>query len=214
MPRIPFPDVPVAPGVPEVPRRPNAEPDTGLDTSAADADGPMPQDLPTSQWQILFEDTGAVALAPDSVVALDFRNDQLVATHPVEQGAFSSYSKVGTPFALRLRMTCGGQQAMPRDEFLARLNSLVQGTDLLTIVAPDRVHEHMNADHLDYRREATSGVSLLTVEVWFTEIRTTAVKTSPPTAEPSGASQVNVGYVQPQTPNSSVQAAIKNSRIQ
>lgn len=224
MPLIEFPNVPIAIGVPDVRRLAEVAINRAVSTviarsgilevlSIADGFGLGLQEDIASQWQIL-DQSGAPIVTPDSVLSFEYRNEQRLSTHPVEEGAFATYNKIATPYDARLRMTCGGQGVMSRDQFLSRLSDMLNSIELCTIVTPDAVYDSMNLDHMDYRRESRSGATLLTVDAWFTEVRVTAMKSFISTAQPSGSASVNGGTVQPSPPSAEVQAALGAAGVQ
>jgi hypothetical protein len=196
MPLIPFPDVPNAPGVPQLPAPPIGQSasvvqspltssiltgDTSNDLSdLGDSDGPS--------WGIV-DQSGNPVITPDSVVSFEYRGDAKVCNYPVEQGSFSSYNKIAVPFDIRTVMTCGGNGAMTRDQFITTLEAMKVSTDLYNFVTPDFLYENVNLVHFDYRREARRGVTLLSVEAWFEEIRESAaaIYSNPSQTTPSQA---------------------------
>lgn len=210
MPLIEFPDVPLAAGVPDVARQAVTQAVGTLPeiTVAADRDTVDYIQSPTA-WAILYEN-GTPALEPDSVAAIDNRSEQRLVGHPVEQGSFNTINKVATPYEVRLRLTCSGNGPMTRDSFLAQLRTLVDGIDLLTIVTPDEVFESANLTHIDYRRESRNGVSLLTVDAWFEEVRQAGANPTTSTIAPSGAPNRDGGIVQAPTLSVPSVGAIEN----
>lgn len=210
MPLIEYPDVPLAAGVPDVARQAGVQAVGTLPeiTVAAERDTVDLIQSPTA-WAILYED-GTPALEPDSVVAIDNRSEQRLVGHPIERGSFNTINKVATPYEVRLRMTCSGNGVMTRDSFLAQLRVLVDGVDLLTIVTPDEVFENANLTHIDYRRESRNGVSLLTVDAWFEEVRQAGANPKTSTIAPSGAANRDGGIVQAPTMAQATVGSIEN----
>lgn len=169
-------------------------------------------------WGI-FSQKGNLALEPDNIASFEFQREYRIADYPIEQGSFESYNKVTLPFDIRVIMTKGGTVA-ERKDFLDKVDLVVASLDLYTIVTPERVYLNANLIRQDYRREATAGVSLLTVELHAMEIRsqvsvqfvsspvvgfvTNRDGTTAPifgdTHAPSGANPVNNGSVQPRQP--------------
>lgn len=201
-----FPNVPLAPGVPPVNRlQPFIQ--TAAPKLTKDADG-IGQGGSVI-WGI-YGQKGGLALKPDSLAAFEFQREYRIAEYPLEEGSFESYNKVTLPYDIRVIMTKGGSLA-ERKDFLETVDSVVASLDLYTIVTPERVFSNANLTRQDYRREAESGVSLLTVELHATEIRTQAsvqfVATAPgdlsggnrnpgDTHAPSGANPRSNGSVQ------------------
>ena len=149
---------------------------------------------------------GFFQIVPDSIIDLDFKRDWQVPNYPQEEGAFESYNKVAMPYDARVRMTKGGTDA-DRAAFLNRIDALAASLTLFDVVMPELVYKNSNIVHYDYRRTATSGVSLLTVDLWLLEIRVSGNAAFSNTAAPSGANPVNTGTVQPQTPTAAQAAA-------
>ena len=127
------------------------------------------------QWGILLGSDRVIN--PDSIVALEYKQDYNVPNYPQEQGAFQSYNKVKLPQEQRVRMTKGGSLA-DRSAFLSAIKSAAASLNLYTILTPETSYENANITHYDLKRTATEGVGLITVDVWFTEIRNTAVAIS------------------------------------
>lgn len=147
------------------------------------------------QWG-LFNDDGSLALAPDSIISVDFKRDWKVPNYPQEEGAFETYNKVTMPFDARVRMTKGGTDAQ-RSAFLDAVDVAADSLNLYDVVMPDVTYQNANIVNYSYQRSATNGVGLLTVDLWLLEIRQTATATFSNTAAPSGADPVSNGSVQP-----------------
>ncbi|WP_233874030.1 phage baseplate protein [Paraburkholderia adhaesiva] len=194
MPLIPFPDVPAVAGVPDLARVPLAvDAFTGTVQAVQGLDyfGFLPGDTP--QWMIC-DDEGNALITPDSLVDLSYCGEERVASYPVEQGSFASYNKVAQPQELTLRLSCGGHN-MGRDAFLATLDTLRTSLTLVCISTPEVTFRNYNIDRVDYVRKASTGLSLITAEVHFTEIRTSTQASYSNTAQPSGADPQSQGWV-------------------
>ncbi len=149
-----------------------------------------------SEWGIYGSD-GKLAIKPDSIVAVDFKREFRIADYPQENGAFQAYNKVATPDDVRVTMTKGGKTS-DRTDFLNALGDISKSLDLYSVVVPEGKYSSMNVSHIDYRRTAKSGVSLLTVDVWMQKVRVTATAKSNATKDASGADAKSAGNVQPQ----------------
>jgi hypothetical protein len=205
MPLINFPQVPLAQGVPDVRR---ALAGIGVRSGIT---APVLQaldllgvgDIFAPKWQIILADN-VTKLEPDSVVSFEYKKEQRVSSHPVEGGSFSSYNKVAVPFDLRILMTCaGGRGKWTKAYFLAMVEAILTGTpkdNLCSIVTPDVVYSNCSMVHYNYKRESRSGVSLLTVEAFFQEVRVPISNLTKITATPAGAQQVSTGSVRSLTP--------------
>jgi len=190
MPLIPYPDVPMLAGVPPLNRQ-------------AGQTIPTPQIQPATvtnnaqgvSWGIV-DSSGNDVLTPDSFIEFEYKEEYKIPVYPIEQGGFSSYNKVAIPFDLRLTVTCGGQGASTREDFLLSVESLLSSTTLVSVITPNDTYDNCNLIHFDYRREAKQGLSLLIVQLWFQEVRI-AQASVPTTAQPSGATPSNNGQVNP-----------------
>lgn len=207
-----FPDVPIGPGIPVVPRDPNAIA-AAVTLVISDALAFLGIGGPP-KWG-LFQGGAAVVVA-ESVVSFGYRKDWTVATFPIEKGAFQSYDKVENPFDVRLRFASGADDEA-RQAMLASLNAIAGTTQLFDAVTPEATYPDVNVMHLDYDRTAARGAGLLVVDVWVQEIRNSATAAfstgqtsasgpgesaaafqAPNTKSPAGASPVSGGLVQPQ----------------
>jgi hypothetical protein len=148
-------------------------------------------------WGIFLD--GAAVVIPDSVVSLDYKKDWHISDYPIEQGNFESYNKVRLPYEAKVQITKGGTVA-ERNDFLQTIESIAASLDLYDIVTPEVTYINANITHFDYRRTSVNGVSLLTIALWFQEIRAEASSEFINSAQPSGSDQVNSGVVQPQAP--------------
>lgn len=188
---IAAPIVPDVPGVPALLPSGVAvplPPDLSADTTGAILSAGAPR------WGIYLD--GALVLQPDSFLSLEYKKDWHLSDYPIEGGAFESYNKVRLPYEQRVALTKGATEA-DRAAFLATLEDLAASLDLYDIVTPEWTYTNANITHFDYRRTSQNGVSLLTVYVWFQEIRVQASSTFTTTATADGAAQRNGGTVQP-----------------
>lgn len=192
MPLIPFPSVPQVPGVPVL-LRSLTVPTPGALFNVA-ASGLASTLFGTITWAVLSAD-GQKVLNPDSFVGIDYSNSGEVSNYPMEAGAFSSYNKVSNPYDCSVTMTIGADKAA-RTSFLAKLEQLVQGLDLLSVVTPEVTYINANLKRYDYKRTAQNGLSLITAQLYFTQVRQTAKSTVRDTADPSGAINISGGQIQ------------------
>lgn len=157
-----------------------------------------------SPWGVYGGGGGQVVQA-DTVVAMDYKEDWVIADFPLERGAFESYNKVATPFDVRF-VFVAGQSLAARAALLASLDAVMGDLNLYDVVTPERVWSNVNFIHRDFRRTTQNGVGLLAVSVVCQQVRITvgAGATDPSstgsignTASPSLSGQVNDGTVQP-----------------
>jgi hypothetical protein len=194
---IPFPNVPNLPGVPSLYRAAGlAVIPAPLFASLDSLNLPFLQEV--TRWGIYSSDGATQLLIPDSVVGLEYGNESRVSDYPQESGSFASYNKVGTPFTIRVRMTIGGSEA-DRSAFLATCDALLASTDLVSVLTPERVYLSATLVGYDYRRDSRNGVTLLTVDTTFREVRVTAASqySSSTSQSVGGAPTETRGQVQP-----------------
>lgn len=187
-----YPDVPVAAGVPNVLRLPGA---------VASATTPLTGDDPSlaataPQWGI-FDANGASVLDADTIASVEVHSESTISDFPVEQGSFQSYNKVDRPATFRVRVAKSGASAA-RTAFLSQIEDLRHGTDVCTVVTPERAYDNVNVVDYSYARSATEGAQMIVAELQLEEIRQQATTAYSNTANPSGADAVNAGSVQPQ----------------
>lgn len=125
----------------------------------------------TPQWGI-FLNGGPVILC-DNVVSFDYKQDFAISNYPVEQGAFASYNKVQKPFEVKFRFSTGGSLS-DRQNFLDSIDAIIADTNLYDVVTPEKTYTNVNLVHQDYRRTATDGVGLISVDVWCEQVRAAA----------------------------------------
>jgi len=141
---------------------------------------------------------GQPVAVTDSVIRVDYTQDTRISTHPVEQGGFAAYNKVGTPYDARVRLVKGGTEA-ERKAFLDAIEQATASLDLYDVVTPEKTYTSANIQRHQYTRSAQSGVSLIAVDITLTEIRQTAQTAFSRTKAADGQDPVKVGTVQPQT---------------
>lgn len=196
MPNIPYPNVPALPGVPALARSNNSQ------FVAADLTGEiLPLNLFGTTWGIVDEN-GSALLTPDSFVDFEYREEYKIPIYPLEEGSFQSYNKVAMPFDCRVTVSCSGNGKMSKEAFLAAIEKLLSSLTLCSVVTPNGTYKSCNLIHVDYRREARQGATLIIAQLWFQEIRI-AQQPVVPTASPSGASSTSLGQLSPNTPKGS-----------
>lgn len=200
MPNIPYPNVPPLPGVPALARSNNAQ----FVAAGLNIIGQLlPFSLFGTKWGII-DKNGAAVITPDSFVDFEFREERKIPNYPIEQGSFQSYNKVSVPFDLRVTVSCSGNTLgvggrMSKQAFLEAIQKLLNSLDLVSVVTPNITYNNCNLVHVDYRREARQGATLILAQLWFQEVRI-AQKPVVPTAKPSGAKSTSFGQLSPATP--------------
>lgn len=192
------PTVPNAPGVPPVK---SAGPTTASVVTARSEDGASVNRKAKARWGI-YTSGGAAALTPESFRELDESKDWNIPRYPIESGAFQSYNKVELPADVRLAVVKAGNDAA-KDAFLKTVQAYAASLALLTVVTPGKTYRNMNLVHYEQHRSAETGAGLLTVRLFFQEVRTSAKSAFSEVADPTAASNVNGGAVQPGAPSPS-----------
>lgn len=199
-----FPNVPIAPGVPRLPRDPFSDAIGAIELLTSDAISLFAGAF-GPQWG-LFQD-GAPVVTADNVISVEYKQEWVVADYPLEQGAFESYDKVQTPFSVRLSFSAGGSET-DRQALLDSVAAIAGTTDLFDAVTPEEVYPNVNPTHCSYRRSATNGVGLIVVDVMCVQIRIATSDTLDNTQSPSAAAPVNDGTVQPVPATPTQQGAV------
>ena len=204
MPNIPYPNVPALPGVPALARSNNSQFVAAALTIVGEI---LPLNLFGTTWGIVDEN-GSALLTPDSFVDFEYREERKIPTYPLEEGSFSSYNKVALPFDCRVTVSCSGNTLgvsgrMSKEAFLAAIEKLLSSLTLCNVVTPNATYKNCNLIHVDYRREAKQGATLLLAQLWFQEIRI-AQQPVVPTAAPSGTSSTSLGQLSPQSIGGSI----------
>lgn len=192
MPNIPYPNVPNLPGVPALSRSNNAQFVAAGLTILGEI---LPLGLFGQKWGIVANG-GSAALTPDSFIDFEYREEAKIPIYPLQNGAFQSYNKVGLPYDIRLTVTCSGNGKMSKGAFIQGIDKLLTGLTLVDIVTPDATYKNTNLIHVDYRRDATNGATLLIAQLWFQWVRVVSNPTVP-TAQPSGTPTSSFGQLSP-----------------
>jgi hypothetical protein len=193
MPLIPFPDIPQVPGVPALAREAvlpsiGAVINMGLGALAESIFGNV-------VWAIKSAD-GGDDFVPDSFVSIEQRSTSRVANYPMEAGSFASYNKVQMPYDCRVRVAISSDLAT-RQRLLQQLDSMKQSTALFNVISPEATYTNATLQEYSYRRESSSGVTLIQADLWFVEIRQTAQALFNSTQQPESADPASTGTVQP-----------------
>lgn len=195
-----FPNVPIAPGVPPLPRAPGADPFTLILLTADTIIGLA--GLFSQTWGI-YQD-GLPVVTPDTMVSMSYSQDWKIPNYALEQGSFASYNKVSNPYETRVRMATGGS-VLDRQAFLQQVEDIAGTTDLYDVVTPEETYLSANITKYEYHRAATEGLGILVIDISLTEIRLSVQASFSNTQQPSGASPVSGGQVTPTTPTATQQ---------
>lgn len=213
MPLIPYPNVPNTDGVPPLSRRANQPTSSAALSNASSASSAnVLTATALNSWQIV-DSQGAAVITPDSVLQLEYRGESRVSSAPVEQGAFTSYNKVASPYDLHLVITCNGTGEMGRDDFLNTLNALANSTALCSVVTPDAIYADCNLVSFDYRRQSNNGATMIIAACYFQEIRQTAAAGLSSTKKADGADPVKRGATSAISPSSALAANLSSKEV-
>lgn len=192
MPLIPFPNVPQVPGVPAILRDltiPSVSELANLGLGALTA---LVFGVP--RWG-LYDQDGQPVVQFDTFLGIRFRDGSRISSFPVEQGTFSSFNKVDTPYDAALQFAHSGDMAS-RAALLDKLKELKSSVGLFSVVTPEKSYPFANVVAYAYERSPRTGPSQLIVELYVEEVRQTAVADFGTTAEPDGANEQSNGQVQ------------------
>lgn len=147
------------------------------------------------RWGI-FGSTGAVVLAADAVLSVEYTHDYKVSDYPQEKGAFQSYNKLQVPYQHKITFAV----ARDRAGFLTAVETAVGSLELYTVTTPEKSYPSVNLTHVGYRRVQNNGASTFLVDVWTEEIRIIGSASFSNTRSTNGADAQNGGPTTPQEP--------------
>lgn len=212
IPKLPFPNVPKLPGVPQVKR-----------SSFFPASAPPILNIPIALgrlWQAFFaqpvwgiyeqpvsepptvgEDGLEVVtvrsqplkrvVTPDSIGEFGYRNEFNVSDYPVQKGAFATYNKVADPFEISLRLRKGGNKG-ERAKFIEELDAIVGTTDFYQILTPEKTYRNCNVTRYEITRRGSGGAYFMSeVDIYFREIREVEAEYSVTSAATANAVSAN-----------------------
>ncbi len=214
---IPFPDVPVAGGVPLIPRSLSVAPAGRLALGVL-------QGIIWRSFQIdlrwgIFDSRGKALGDPSSFLSpilsaigvgselstksVEYSKETRVSDFPVERGGFAAYNKVELPAEARVSLCLSGSES-DRQALLVAIDAAVKSTDVYSVVTPEVTYINYSIEYYNYQRRNDRGANLLTIELGLREIREVSAKVTAKQAQSvSAASPEDNGKVQPQPPDKS-----------
>ena len=139
----------------------------------------------------------------DSVIDLRYTNASKVSSFPVENGSFTDYNKVRTPYKAKVRLAVGGD-TVRIEAFINEIDRVVEDVNLYNVVTPEHVYLNANIEHASYSRAHNKGKNLILVDLELIEIRQVTpqyISVSIPNAKkPGDKGKKNTGKHQPQPP--------------
>lgn len=130
--------------------------------------GILPPGVP-GNWNLYTAD-GAIAVPFDTFLACTVKAEAKAAHDPVEKGSFADYNKVVSPAQLGVILARTGSAA-ELSAMLEALDGLVAGTDLVSLVTPEKEFLDFTVTSYDYDRKNENGVDRLVVNLVLEEIR-------------------------------------------
>ena len=211
MPKINFPNVPIAEGVPNLARSAySLAQKTGTTGRVMGLTGGLAGTFLGHYLNAMLAPTYALlnqkeekVITPDGPAEFEMKGDASVSTYPVELGGFQSYNKVINPEDLSLSLLCNGQGPMSHKDFLKACHELKNGIDVIKLVTPKYVYPYVICTGMSHQTTARNGVTLLKVNLTFKEIRVTGTTSFPNAKTDSGAVMREGGQSSAQTVDTS-----------
>lgn len=122
-----------------------------------------------SQWTILNENADE-AFSFDVFLNANIRSEVKVTQMPVENGSFVAFNMVGSPLEINCVLA---KRGFPQDlrVYTEALFTLVDSTDLVSIITPEREYSHMKLTKVNFDRTSDTGTDIIYAECNFVEIR-------------------------------------------
>lgn len=162
----------------------------------------------SGHWDI-FDADGKRLLEFDTFFSIDAMSDAQVTQAPVENGSFASYNKQTAPTRATVVLGYTGT-SLVRSAIIKKCEALIAGTDLVSIVTPDRTLLDMSLVAMDYRYRAEAGIDRLVVALTFEEVRQVSAEYTNTDAlskkkakNSADVSTIDVGKQTTQTPRTS-----------
>lgn len=140
----------------------------------------------SGHWDI-FDAAGKKVLTFDTFFGIDAMSDAQVTQAPVEKGSFVSYNKQIAPTRSTVVLGYTGS-SLVRSAIIKKCEALIAGTDLVSIVTPDRTLVDMSLVAMDYSYRTDRGIDRLIVSLAFEEVRQVSAEYTSTTAGGSSAS--------------------------
>lgn len=230
---IPFPVVPVYPGVPSLPRLLGNVIPPGVSAGLGLAGALLGAMLQSQTSWGIFDSNGnpiwgqsglTLASAVSNLLgsspvlstnALEYQKEMRVSEAPVEEGGFASYNKVELPGRPVVTYCLAGSES-DRGSFLNAIDAACKTTDLYSVVTPEATYIGCTLERYGYGRRHDHGATLLTVEIYLVEIRQIQAQFTQSQSQvntPQNASATpttDSGIVQSQTAPSATQSSLLN----
>ena len=126
--------------------------------------------LTTDGAWALYDADGNPAVEYDVFLACTCKAEAKATQNPVEKGQFADYNKALQPRALGVVLTRSGTSDA-LSGVLEKLDALVESTDLLSLVTPEKTFVDYTLTSYDYDRKVENGVDRLILNLMLEEIR-------------------------------------------
>lgn len=123
----------------------------------------------SGSWD-LYNKSGSSVVPFDTFFSVDVVNETKVTNCPTEPNGFASYNKVQSPAVVNVVVGISGN-AVLRGTVISALEELAAGTELLSIVTPEKTFTDYSLESFDYQRSAEDGLDRLKVSLRLVEIR-------------------------------------------
>ncbi len=121
-------------------------------------------------WGV-FDQSGKSVVDIDTIAAMRYTNKSRVSDFPVEQGAFTTYNKVATPFKMQVKMAVGGSRQRIAN-FITKLEVLKNDTlNLYHFVTPEMTYLNCTVEEFSYARDNSKGQDMIVALVDLLEVR-------------------------------------------
>ena len=121
-------------------------------------------------WGV-FDQSGKSVMDIDTITAMRYTNKSRVSDFPVEDGAFTTYNKVSTPFKMQVKIAVGGSRQRISN-FITKLETLKNDTvNLYHFVTPEMTYLNCTVEEISYSRENAKGQDLVVALVDLLEVR-------------------------------------------
>jgi hypothetical protein len=148
-------------------------------------------------WGIFDAETLLPAINYDTFISFKIDDNSTVSDFPVEDGAFATYNKVSKAFMSHVKIAVSDTPTR-RAAFLGALRTARTSVSLMNLVTRDGVYLNATLESYAYARERRGGMSLITAELVFKEVRTVSRAYGYASVKPAGASKrVSSGSVSP-----------------
>lgn len=122
------------------------------------------------KWGVYKAGTSTAALDIRSVLELDITCQAQISDYPIETGSFTSYNKVRMPNDYIVRITNDGSKD-DRAKLIKWLGDNTSETSVFDIICPEGRLSSVTLASFHIVRNRDGGVSMLTVDCYFRQVR-------------------------------------------